>query len=66
MSDQRYRVDRRRFLRDSALVSLGMVAAACAPGATPGSSGGGGTAKKGGEFHAAWMCPVHRSSTCRS
>jgi len=31
MSDQRYRVDRRRFLRDSALVSLGMVAAACAP-----------------------------------
>ena len=48
MSDQRYRVDRRRFLRDSALVSLGMVAAACAPGATPGSSGGGGTAKKGG------------------
>lgn len=51
MSDQRYRVDRRRFLRDSALVSLGIVAAACAPGATP---TGGGTAKKGGEFHAAW------------
>ena len=40
MSDLRYRVDRRRFLRDSALVSIGMVAAACAPGATPGSSGG--------------------------
>jgi peptide/nickel transport system substrate-binding protein len=52
MSDQRYRVDRRRFLRDSALVSVGLVAAACAPGATPGTSGG--TAKKGGEFHAAW------------
>ena len=52
MSDQRYRVDRRRFLRDSALVSVGLVAAACAPGTTP--SGGGGTAKKGGEFHAAW------------
>jgi peptide/nickel transport system substrate-binding protein len=52
MSDQRYRVDRRRFLRDSALVSVGLVAAACAPGATPAASGG--TAKKGGEFHAAW------------
>jgi peptide/nickel transport system substrate-binding protein len=51
MSDQRYRVDRRRFLRDSALVSLGIVAAACAPGTT---TTGGGTAKKGGEFHAAW------------
>ena len=51
MSDQRYRVDRRRFLRDSALVSVGLVAAACAPGATPSGSG---TAKKGGEFHAAW------------
>ena len=51
MSEQRYRVDRRRFLRDSALVSLGIVAAACAPGAT---TTGGGTAKKGGEFHAAW------------
>src|SRR5437868_41620 len=53
MSDQRYRVDRRRFLRDSAFVSLGIVAAACAPGTTPAASGGG-TAKKGGEFHAAW------------
>ena len=52
MSDQRYRVDRRRFLRDSAFVTVGLVAAACAPGTTP--SGGGGTAKKGGEFHAAW------------
>jgi peptide/nickel transport system substrate-binding protein len=52
MSDQRYRVDRRRFLRDSALVSVGLIAAACAPGTTPGTSGG--TAKKGGEFHAAW------------
>jgi len=49
MSDLRYRVDRRRFLRDSALVSVGLVAAACAPGTTTG-----GTAKKGGEFHAAW------------
>jgi peptide/nickel transport system substrate-binding protein len=46
VSDLRYRVDRRRFLRDSAFVSLGIVAAACAPG--------GSTAKKGGEFHAAW------------
>jgi len=54
MSDQRYRVDRRRFLRDSALVSVGLVAAACAPGTTPVATGGGGTAKKGGEFHAAW------------
>ncbi|HEV2010320.1 MAG TPA: ABC transporter substrate-binding protein [Candidatus Limnocylindria bacterium] len=51
MSDERYRVDRRRFLRDSAFVSLGIVAAACAPGTT---TTGGGTAKKGGEFHAAW------------
>ncbi len=55
MTELKYRVDRRRFLRDSALVSLGLVAAACAPGATPAASGGGGgTAKKGGEFHAAW------------
>lgn len=53
MSDQRYRVDRRRFLRDSAFVSIGIVAAACAPGTTPSASGGG-NAKKGGEFHAAW------------
>ena len=53
MSEQRYRVDRRRFLRDSALVTVGLVAAACAPGTTP-TGGGGGTAKKGGEFHAAW------------
>lgn len=51
MNDQRYRVDRRRFLRDSAFVSLGIVAAACAPGTT---TTGGGTAKKGGEFHGAW------------
>lgn len=53
MTEITYRVDRRRFLRDSALVSLGLVAAACAPGTTP-TGGGGGTAKKGGEFHAAW------------
>jgi peptide/nickel transport system substrate-binding protein len=52
MTDQRYRADRRRFLRDSALVSIGLVAAACAPGTTPAASGG--TGKKGGEFHAAW------------
>jgi len=62
MSDQRYRVDRRRFLRDSALVSLGIVAAACAPGTTT----TGGTAKKGGEFHAACIRPSSRSVTCRS
>jgi peptide/nickel transport system substrate-binding protein len=54
MTDLRYRVDRRRFLRDSALVTVGLVAAACTPGSTPAASGGGGTAKKGGEFHAAW------------
>ena len=53
MTQLRYRVDRRRFLRDSALVSVGLVAAACAPGSTPIASGGG-PAKKGGEFHAAW------------
>ena len=50
MSAQRYRADRRRFIRDSALVTVGLVAAACAPGTTT----TGGTAKKGGEFHAAW------------
>ena len=54
MTDLRYRVERRRFLRDSALVTVGLVAAACTPGSTPAASGGGGTAKKGGEFHAAW------------
>ena len=53
MTDSKYRIDRRRFLRDSALVSLGLVAAACAPGSTPAASAGG-VAKKGGEFHAAW------------
>ena len=53
MTESKYRIDRRRFLRDSALVSLGLVAAACSTGATPAASAGG-VAKKGGEFHAAW------------
>jgi peptide/nickel transport system substrate-binding protein len=46
-------VSRRRFIRDAAFVSLGIVAASCAaPGTTPGAVGG--KAKKGGEFHASW------------
>src|SRR5438132_2863647 len=50
-----YSVTRRRFLRDATLTSLGIVAAACTPGATPGTSPSGGTAStKGGEFHGAW------------
>jgi peptide/nickel transport system substrate-binding protein len=48
----RYSVTRRRFLRDATLTSLGLIAAACAPGAT--STGGGGSATKGGEFHGGW------------
>jgi len=58
VEDLKYQVNRRRFLRDATLTSLGIVAAACAPaGTTPAASGGGatgGAAKKGGEFHAAW------------
>lgn len=45
----RYAPTRRRLLRDATLVTIGMVAAACQPGATPGGGG-----KKGGEFHGAW------------
>ena len=38
----RYNVNRRRFLRDSTLATLGIIAAACAPGTgTTGTSGGG-------------------------
>ncbi|HEV8536851.1 MAG TPA: ABC transporter substrate-binding protein [Candidatus Limnocylindria bacterium] len=48
----RYSVTRRRFLRDATLTSLGLIAAACAPG-TPGTTGGDGAAK-GGEFHGGW------------
>jgi peptide/nickel transport system substrate-binding protein len=48
-----YAVSRRRFLRDAAFVSLGIVAASCAPGtSTPSPTAGG--VKKGGEFHATW------------
>jgi len=49
----RYSVTRRRFLRDATLTSLGLMAAACAP-STPGPTGGGGSATKGGEFHGGW------------
>jgi peptide/nickel transport system substrate-binding protein len=45
-----YKADRRRFLRDAGLTSLGVVLAACAPGVP----GGGAALKKGGEFHGAW------------
>ena len=58
MTDQRklsYTPTRRRLLRDSMLTSLGLIAAACAPGTTPSpSGGGGGNAAKGGEFHGGW------------
>src|SRR5687767_6552724 len=51
----RYSVTRRRFLRDATLTSLGMVAAACAPGPTGASpTPGGAAAVKGGAFHGAW------------
>ena len=54
-SDIRYSVTRRRFLRDATLTSLGVVAAACTPGATtPSPSGSGAVSAKGGEFHGAW------------
>ena len=50
-----YSVTRRRFLRDATLTSLGLMAAACAPAATPGGSAApGGATAKGGEFHGAW------------
>ena len=49
----RYSVSRRRFLRDTMLTSLGLIAAACAPGSTGGTTGGGG-GTKGGEFHGGW------------
>lgn len=47
----RYNVNRRRFLRDSTLATLGLIAAACAGVQLP---GGGATKTKGGEFHGAW------------
>lgn len=53
----RYAVNRRRFLRDATLTSLGLMAAACAPGTNAGPTGApatGGAAVKGGEFHGAW------------
>ena len=48
----RYNATRRRFLRDSTLTTIGLMVAACAPGTT--GPTGGGTAKKGGEFHGGW------------
>ena len=48
-----YAPSRRRFLRDATFVSLGLIAASCAPGSSTGTQGGG-KAKKGGVFHAAW------------
>ena len=53
----RYSPTRRRLLRDATLTSLGLIAAACAPGTsgtTSTSTTGGGTSTKGGEFHGAW------------
>lgn len=48
----RYTPSRRQLLRDATFVSLGIVAAACTPGATTPSPAAKG--KKGGEFHATW------------
>ena len=48
-----YRLSRRQLLRDASFVSLGIIAASCAPGATAPSPAAG-KAKKGGEFHATW------------
>lgn len=51
----RYSVTRRRFLRDATLTSLGVVAAACTPAATPGTASPSGAASaKGGQFNGAW------------
>ncbi len=44
-----YTPSRRQLLRDATFVSLGLVAAACAPGSSQTSAG-----KKGGEFNATW------------
>jgi peptide/nickel transport system substrate-binding protein len=52
-----YSPTRRRLLRDATFTSLGLIAAACAPGTsgtTTGTTTGGGTSAKGGEFHGAW------------
>jgi len=51
-----YAPTRRRLLRDATLTSLGLIAAACAPGTGTTTTGGstGGTAVKGGEFHGGW------------
>jgi len=48
-----YRPSRRRLLRDATFVSLGIVAASCAPGATTTTTTTT-KGKKGGEFHATW------------
>jgi peptide/nickel transport system substrate-binding protein len=51
-----YSPTRRRLLRDATFTSLGLIAAACAPGTSGTTTGGttGGTSAKGGEFHGAW------------
>jgi peptide/nickel transport system substrate-binding protein len=54
-----YSPTRRRLLRDATFTSLGLIAAACAPG-TSGTTTttGGGTSTKGGEFHGGWPFKV--------
>jgi peptide/nickel transport system substrate-binding protein len=50
-----YRPSRRRLLRDATFVSLGIIAASCAPGVTtPSPTAAGGKGKKGGEFRVNW------------
>ncbi|TMC00786.1 MAG: hypothetical protein E6J35_12050, partial [Chloroflexi bacterium] len=53
-----YSPTRRRLLRDATFTSLGLIAAACAPGTsgttTSTTTTGGSTSTKGGEFHGGW------------
>ncbi len=49
-----YRPSRRQLLRDATFVSLGIIAASCAPGVPGTTTTTGGKGKKGGEFHATW------------
>ena len=54
----RYRPSRRAFLRDSTLATIGLMAAACAPGTTTPPGGSPGAQGRRGEFHGAWPYQV--------
>ncbi|MGH2799409.1 MAG: ABC transporter substrate-binding protein, partial [Thermoleophilaceae bacterium] len=47
-------MNRRRFLRDSTLTAIGLMAAACVPGPTTPGTSPGAAARRAGEFHGAW------------